>query len=216
MKQLTKKERSEVIERYCSCMVEVKLRTEVITGFLLGTVSAKYLPPNVESVCLQFRKILELIALGSLIAHKEDYSRQRANFAQDWHAAKILKAIEKINPAFYPVPTKQILDASGKVVRVEDVRDPYLTRGDFVNLYQTCSSLLHASNPFGKPKDYAGFWKTAPNWRAKIMTLLNHHQIQLPQDDLQLWVIMENKDDGKPWGFFMQKVGIADLPKRQG
>ena len=216
MKQLTQKERSEVIERYCSCMVEIKLRTEVITGFLLGTVSAKYLPPNVESVCLQFRKILELIALGSLIAHKEDYSRQRANFAQDWHAAKILKAIEKINPAFYPVPTKQVLDASGKVIRVEDVRGPYLTRGDFVNLYETCSNLLHASNPFGKPKDYEGFWKAAPNWLAKMMTLLNHHQIQLPQDDLQLWLLMESKDDGKPWGFFMQKVGAADLPKRKG
>ena len=216
MKQLTQKERSEVIERYCSCMVEIKLRTEVITRFLLGTVSAKYLPPNVESVCLQFRKILELIALGSLIAHKEDYSRQRANFAQDWQAAKILKAIEKINPVFYPVPTKQVYDASGKVVRVENVRDPYLTRGDFVNLYQTCSNLLHASNPFGKPKDYEGFWKAAPNWRTKIVTLLNHHQIQLPQDDLQLWVLMESKDDGKPWGFFMQKVGAADLPKRKG
>jgi hypothetical protein len=215
MKQLTQTERSEVIERYCSCMVEIKLRIEVIAGFLLGTVSAKYLQPNVESVCLQFRKILELIALGSLVAHKEEYSKQRANFAQDWHASKILKAIEKINPAFYPVPTKQVLDASGKVVRVEDVRDPYLTRGDFANLYDTSSNLLHASNPFGKQKDYEGFWKAAPNWRAKIMTLLNHHQIQLPQDDLQLWVIMENKDDGKPWGFFMQKMLKADLLKTQ-
>src|SRR5208337_4485333 len=102
MKQLTQKERSEVIERYCDCMVEIKLRMEVVTGFLLGTVSAKYLPPNVESVCLQFRKILELIALGSLVAHKEDYSRQRANFAQDWHASKILKANRKTQPGILP------------------------------------------------------------------------------------------------------------------
>jgi hypothetical protein len=216
MKQLTETERREVIERYCSCMIEIKLRTEVITGFLLGTVSSRYLPPNVECVCLQFRKILELIALGSLIAHKEEYSTHRANFAQDWHAARILKAIEKINPAFYPVPTKQVLDASGKVVRTENVLDSYLTRGDFIGLYETCSSLLHASNPFGKPKNYDGFWKAAPNWLAKIVTLLNHHQIQLPQDDLQLWVLMQNKDDGKPYGFFMKNLGPISSLKRQG
>ena len=209
MKQLTEKERQEVIERYCSCMSEIKVRMEVITGLFLGTVSTNYLQPQVESIYLQFRKILELIALGSLIAHKEEYSKQRANFAQDWHAAKILKAIEKINPAFYPLPTRQVRDASGKVVRTENISEPYLTRGEFVNLYQSCSTLLHAGNPFGKRKNYEAFWNAAPNWRAKIMSLLNHHQIQLSQHDLQLWVFMQNEKDGNPSGSFMEKVRIA-------
>jgi hypothetical protein len=212
--QYTEKDRLEIINRYCACMEEIKLRTKVIEGFLTGSISTGYLPTNIESICLQFRKILELIALGSLVAHRESYSKQRANFAKDWHAARILEAIQRINPAFYPVPTKQVPDASGKITRVEDVMDPYLRRDDFVTLYQTCSNLLHASNPFGEPKDYVSFGSAAIGWLNKIKGLLNHHQIQLPEDDFQLWVLMVNKDDGKAWGFFMRKFPIAVIPQK--
>ncbi len=200
------KEQLEVVARYCGCMEEIKLRTEVLEGFLTGKMSAKYLPPTVECECLQFRKILELIALGSLVAHKEEYSRQRGNFAQDWHAARILQGIEKINPAFYPVPTRQVLDpATGRVRATEDVKEPYLTRNDFVVLYDKCSNLLHAANPFGRAKDYEGFARSAIPWLSKIKTLLNHHQIQLADKDTQLWVLMVSKDDGKAHGAIMKR-----------
>jgi hypothetical protein len=72
---LTDGQFSEVIARYCECMEEVKLRIEVVRVLLSGRFSLKYLPPLVESVCLQIRKILELIALASLVAVKDEYSR---------------------------------------------------------------------------------------------------------------------------------------------
>lgn len=200
------KEQLEIIARYCGCMEEIKLRTEVLEGFLTGKISAKYLPPTVECECLQFRKILELIALGSLVAHKEEYSKQREKFAQDWHAARILKEVEKINPAFYPVPTRQVRDpTTGRVRATEDVKEPYLTRSDFVVLYDKCGDLLHAANPFGRAKDYEGFARSAIPWLSKIKTLLNHHQIQLADKDTQLWVLMVSKDDAKAHAAIMKR-----------
>lgn len=199
---------NEALTRYCECMEEIKMRGEVLEGFLTGKLSARYLPPTIESVCLQFRKILELIALASLVAHKDDYSKQRENFAQDWHAERILKEIEKINPAFYPVPTKQKKDpTTGKVLETENVKEPYLTRSDFEVLYNICGELLHAANPFGRAKDYEGFARSAPSWLSKIKTLLNHHQIQLADDNTQIWALMVGEQDRKANAFVMKKVG---------
>src|SRR6266851_327306 len=145
---------SEVITLYCGCMEEIKLRVDVVRLFLGGQLST-YLPPLVESVCLQIRKILELIALASLVAVKDEYSRQYQKFAQHWHAGRILRDIEKINPSFYPIPTRQVLDPiNGKPFRVENVKEGYLTRNEFVTVYETCAEMLHAKNPFGPPKDF--------------------------------------------------------------
>jgi len=206
---------NEALTRYCNCMEEIKMRVEVIEGFLTGKLSTNYLQPTVESVCLQFRKILELIALASLVAHKDDYSKQRENFALDWHAARILKEIEKINPAFYPVPGKQKKDpTTGKVLEIENVKEPYLTRSDFEVLYDICGGLLHAANPFGQSKDYEGFARSAPTWLSKIKTLLNHHQIQLADDNTQIWVLMVSDQDRKAHAFVMKKVGRVTSHRR--
>ena len=41
----------------------------MIEAFLAGQVSAVYLPTTVESVYLQFRKVLELIVMASISAN---------------------------------------------------------------------------------------------------------------------------------------------------
>jgi hypothetical protein len=63
------------IDLYCNLMDEVKKRTAVVQGFLNGQINAFYPAATIESAALQLRKILELIALGSLVAHKEEYTR---------------------------------------------------------------------------------------------------------------------------------------------
>ena len=61
---------------------------------------------NIELVFVQLRKTLELIAFASLTTNKQKYSAAYANFATHWRVKDTLKALEKINPDFYPVPLK--------------------------------------------------------------------------------------------------------------
>jgi len=111
------------------------------------------------------RKILELIALSSLVANKNEYARARKNFNRDWNAKFILNDLEKINPKFYPVLTKQILDpTSKKVMKTETVKSGYLTRSEFENICDRCGGLLHANNPFGQAKDIDKFIQVVPSW----------------------------------------------------
>ena len=42
------------------------------------------------------------IALASLVANREEYAKQRANFSTDWNAKRIVDTLERINPKFYP------------------------------------------------------------------------------------------------------------------
>lgn len=197
----------QLLSKYASCMEEIKRRTEVIQAFLSGKANAVYRQTNAESICLQFRKILELIALSSLVANKEEYSKNRQKFATDWHAKRILSDIEKVNPKFYPEPTRQILDKdTGKVIKVEKIADGFLTRDEFEDLYDSCGVILHADNPFRATKDIDSFLKATPKYMKKIIKLLNHHQIQLSEDDLQFWVLMKSNTDGKVQVSLFQRV----------
>jgi hypothetical protein len=179
-------------------MEEVKKRTEVVRAFLSGKSKTLYKQTTAESICLQVRKILELIALASLVANKEEYAKVRLNFAKNYHAKWIFNTIETINPKFYPCPTKQVFDsARKKVIRVEEVKSGFLTRLELECIYDRCGGLLHAENPFGAKKDIDNFLKVVPQWMNKIIKLLEHHQIQLVNDSQQLWVIMNGKADKK-------------------
>ncbi|GEA02979.1 hypothetical protein KUL17_18760 [Alteromonas sp. KUL17] len=197
----------QYINKYAECMEEIKKRTEVIRAFLDGRCNALYKQTTAESICLQVRKILELIALASLVANKEEYAKVRANFSKDWHAKRILKSVEEINPKFYPSPSTQIIDkVTGKVLEVKAIKSGFLTRKDFENIYDRCGGLLHAQNPFAATKDIDNFLKIVPSWLEKIKTLLNHHQAQLVQDDLQFWVVMQSKTEGRVQVTLFQRV----------
>jgi hypothetical protein len=198
----------QYINKYAECMEEIKKRTKVIRAFLDGRCNALYKQTTAESVCLQVRKILELIALASLVANKEEYAKSRANFAKDWHAKRILQSIEEINPKFYPSPSNQVLDEiTGKVLEAKPIKSGFLTRKDFENIYDRCGGLLHAQNPFAATKDIDNFLNIVPTWLEKIKILLNHHHTQLVQEDLQFWVVMQSKTDGRVQVTLFQRVG---------
>jgi hypothetical protein len=99
------------IKLYCDLMEEVKKRTSEIKGCFDGRVNNLYQATTIECAALQLRKILELIALSSLVAHKKEYAKQYPKFASNWHAERILRDIEKINKDFYPRPIKEVLSA---------------------------------------------------------------------------------------------------------
>lgn len=206
---------NEDASKYCAGMEEIKRRVDVISGLLGRTYTTGYTATDIESVYLQFRKVLELIALSSMLLNKEEYSKQHSKFASHWHANRILSDLEKINPDFYPIPSRQVIEQqTGKVLKVEPITEGHLTKDDFANLYEMCGGILHASNPFKPPQDLARYQGEADLWLRKIMTLLGHHQAQLLDKDYQLWVIMQTQGTNQVSAFTMQKVTQEEAKRR--
>jgi hypothetical protein len=203
------KDISHDVQMYIFCMEEIKKRIYIISQFLEKKATTSQPITDVEFLCLQFRKVLEFIALSSLSANREKYEEIRSNFKTDWHAERIMKKIEEINPNFYPCPIKQILDKEieGRVIRIEAITDGFLTREDFSNVYNECSGFLHAYNPYSSKFQKLSVQRdNFKLWKEVIIKLLNHHQIQLIDDPRQLWVLMKSVDDGKVHVFEMIRI----------
>ena len=195
---MTSTRNEELFQKYLACMEEIKKRTSVVTAFVRGEINSKYIITTAESVALQLRIILELIALSSLVANREQYSKHRANFKKDWNAKRILKTLEKVNPKFYPIPTKQVPISKGHYATPQ-IESGYLKKEEFITLYDRCSSILHADNPFSKKESNMRLFlsKEAPEWMDKIIVLLNHHHVHPIDDDRMYIVLMKSKNDEK-------------------
>ena len=188
------------VTKYRDNLYDIKKRTEVIVEHLSGIRNTKYLITEVEFLCLQFRKILELIALSSLVANKEEYSKQHEKFARHYNARLIIQDLERINPDFYPVSTKQIIkEVNGqRIFNLETVTDGFLTKDDFLTVYEKCGGLLHAENPYGHKRDIQKLRQEFPEWLNKIIKLLNHHNITLVDGETMIIGLMQGDKDDMP------------------
>ena len=162
---------------YALQMREVKRRIEVIDYFLLAGGHALYKPTTIESICLQIRHVLELIAFASLCANQKAYSEVHADFASSWNAEFLLRDLARVNADFYPVPEAEGTSADPKVkVHAVEITDGFLTKEEFVKVYKKSSAMMHARNPYGSKTGHHYFEKAIPEWRAKIVKLLNVHR----------------------------------------
>lgn len=168
------------IVMYCNVMEEIKRRTSVIDFFLTGNGHALYEPTTLESITLQIRKILELVAMASLIANKKEYEKVYSNFSTAWNAEYLLKDMERVNPGFYPKPMVEQSSDDPKVKgHLVGRGNDYLTKKEFIKIYKKCGAIMHASNPMGRKISYEYYKKSIPEWKKKMMNLLNNHQIRL-------------------------------------
>lgn len=150
-----------------------------------------------ESACLQVRKILELIAFGSLVANKHLYSKLHSDFAKHWHAGNMLKALEHANPNFYPKPVIETASDDPNIVHQLKNRDTdYLSKDELEEVYGRCGLIMHACNPYRPEIDYSEYTRMLQQWRQRIINLLNNHQVHLV-NDLGFYLIhmKENQDD---------------------
>ena len=183
-------------QKYADVMNEIKRRTKVIYSFLNGERNAMYNVVNAELMCLQIRKILELIALGSLVANQRIFLKKIQTLQKMWNAKYILNDIEKLNPDFYPKPIHEKPSKQNGVKNdLIDIKEGYLTKKDFVEIYDKCGRILHAENPLGNGIDYKYYEKNIPIWMNKIKKLLNSHTIKLLNDKNMYLVHMQ--EDGK-------------------
>lgn len=183
---------------YATVMEEIKRRTSVIYSFLRGTSSAMYRATQIESIYLQIRMILELIALASLAANKPLFEENRRKFHKHWNPSDILRDIEALNPGYYPKPIREAPSSKPGVVNdLVAITTGYLTKDDLITFHGKTGNILHARNPFREELDYAEYEKQVPEVMDKIRTLLNSHQIQLQdeQDFFYLVHMKEERDD---------------------
>ena len=93
------------IEMYLKAMYEFRQRT-VAVGLMCNNMYLVKKGGNVfdiENICLQIRKLLELIAMSSLIMNKEAFEKAEKSFKTMWNAKLILKDIKRIHPQFFPM-----------------------------------------------------------------------------------------------------------------
>ena len=201
-------------QKYIWQMEEIKRRIESIATIADISTGQLYLPVMTESVYLQFRKILELIAMASLVANRdamEEMGRSLRMFGGWWNGHDILRLVETINPDFYPTP---IIESDSTDPRVKkELRDKtteYLTRDLFSELYNRwCGAVLHADNPFGKQTNYAELWAGGPVWKRRIMELLNSHQIRLVGHDGFHIVHMQSEHDERVHMYEFERVNAG-------
>lgn len=168
------------IAAYVAIMKEIKRRTAVVHDLLSERLTVMYPVTQVETMVLQVRMILELIALASLAANKTIFEEQAKKFDKHWHPAKILKDIEGLNPGFFPHPIKEAASQQPGVVNaLVEVKEGYLTRRELIETHGRCGDILHAKNPYGTSGNYKQFRDQVSVWIGRIIALLNTHQIRL-------------------------------------
>ena len=181
--------------RYAALMKEIKLRIDVVDHLALGGGNALYVPTTVESIYLQFRKILELVVFGSLIANKHLYSQVHDSFAKHWNAKLLVKDLRRVNPNYYPRAIHEVEPQDPGTGNHFIDRADSLTEDEFVDLYERCGRILHADNPFGSKADWEQYRKEIMQWRLKILNLLNSHTIRLVDDSRFYLVHMKEEGD---------------------
>jgi hypothetical protein len=199
------------IQKYCHLMEEVKRRMNVIDSFISGDGHAFYQPTTIESVSLQLRKILELLAMGSLVANKESYSKMYADFAKSWNAEFLMKDLERVNLNFYPRPVIEIPSNTPGVKR--DLKDrpiDYMTKTEFVKIYKKCGAIMHSGNPYGSKVDYKYYENNLPSWIEQIVNLLVCHQIQLVNSRIFYLIHMYEERDGKVHFYKFEPIAVTD------
>jgi hypothetical protein len=185
-------------EKYLNVLREIKQRMRVIDAFMAGTTHAVFEATNIETVCLQFRKILELVAFSSLIANVKEYSQQYDKFAEHWNARSMLRDLERVNPDFYPQPiVQEPTTESGAVMRWLERPDDYLTKHRFIGVYEKCGGLMHAENPYAPARDYEYYKQQLKPWRNQTINLLNAHTVTLSGES-NLYLFQMGAPDANP------------------
>lgn len=101
-----------------------------------------------ESVCLQIRKILELIAFSGMIANGSKYAQAHNEFISQNKAAKIVKHLDKIQPQWFPAHINlEMIEGRGHIQLVGSG----FNRSMWIEIYDKMGAALHVNNPFAGP-----------------------------------------------------------------
>ena len=171
------------LRRYCDCLTEVRNRIDVATRIIDGALINVDDDIIAELLCVQLRKSLELVALAALSANRAYYEKAYIGIANVWNAKDILKEIGALHPHFYPTPIKfGGLDPEGRK-RFDPLTSGFMTKEQFVSIYDKLGGALHAWNPHRREPRRVGAGLNFRKWFEHLETLLALHYFHLPDDD---------------------------------
>lgn len=174
-------EMAEIVNKYATCMQEIKLRTNAVDSIIKKQTTTLYPYTNIEFLCLQIRKILELIVLANLVANNKEYQKLRQNFATDWNAKRIIETIKKINVDYFP---KAIYRKDSDNIKIKcewkEKTLNILNENLFIDIYDEISCFLHSQNPFSsKSVKIETLNKKIITYINMIINTLNEHNTVL-------------------------------------
>jgi hypothetical protein len=172
---------------YLKCMDKIRQRLRVVSAISAGTLTTGEDVLNTELMCVQFRKVLELIAFASLTANRDKYAEAHAKYGLHWRAKDMLKALEKVNPDYYPVPLDEPVVQPDGTKHFPRPADGFLTRDEFAVLYDAASDALHMRNPFSTKAPAIPTAYSIKDWVFRIQRLLRLHLMHLVDGDK--WVV---------------------------
>jgi len=177
------------IKKYCDTLEEIKLRIKAVQNIVNKKVDLTVFENTLfteEFIFIQIRKILELVVFGSMSSNIALYEKTYADYTRHEHAKNILKNLKKINPNFYPLPLQQV-ESDKESIHLENVENGYLTKEDFIFLYDTSSQIIHAPNPYAVAQKI-DLKMSINDWMHRIASLLWFHKMQLAGTD-EFWFV---------------------------
>jgi hypothetical protein len=200
--------RTEAMPKYAELMEGIKKKIAALDTALPGLlVNGVGDLAKLQIAAVILRQTLETIAFASLIINKALYDQVHQDAASQWSAKRLLDKIEKLNPQFYPSPVLEV--QGGPQPDLVGKSSGFLTRQDFIDLYDECSKIIHQKNPLSQNYGYTAFANAIPEWRAKIIELLNVHKLHLPGDDGFYLVHMKEEGDDHVHWYRFDLVGKA-------
>ena len=182
-------------ERYANVMGEVKARLFLVGEFIDNKTTTGSDTTDIEFICLQLRKIMELIALASIVPNKNKYKEMRENFEKDYHAKRIFRDLEKINANFYPTAMlREEVSSPGADIQIKKRENVWLTKKRFMREYEKLGGLLHADNPYAVRRPYVNLYKQYKTLTTNLWELMEFHQITFIGGGIQWVVFMHGKN----------------------
>jgi hypothetical protein len=169
-------------------MERVRHRVSVADAVFAGRLDTAYADLNAQLAFLQLRNALEEIAFSSLSANRDAYAAARPGFATEWNARRMLGFVENVNPHFYPVPVQPPREIAPGRRHCDRVQDGFLTRDEFVALYDISAEVLHCRNPYASGDGGIVLPYTVDGWSGRIKALLSWHFVQLLNVNM-LWLV---------------------------
>ena len=187
------------VDKYLECMNELKRLMSFASKYLKNRQNLRFenLQITIEILCLQYRKIFELIAISSLSTNKKSFTKKHDHILYGYQPEKIMSGIRKINPKFYQVPVINIPKNNEPIYYFKERETDIFSDKELCKAWKLCSEYLHIRNPFKTGLNGDVILNLFFEWHQKIVNHFYNHSIMLSNSDKHFLVSMDFSEESK-------------------
>lgn len=201
----------EAVQKYLPLMHELAIRIDLVAQAFNGSLSLT--PPYArEYAYLQFRRICELIALGSLQLHGYLSAARSRSSQKEWNAEKIMSLLHRHHPHAFPQSLTRTKAQDGWHFQANS-KPNALTLAEFKKLYAECGHVLHRGTikTVESTRDFTeADYKKAVEWQSKIVDLMSEHVIVRSGNE-GMYTISIRTESGMPECSILDFTGSGEL-----